>query len=322
MSATLGGTTTHLVDPHGVAGGCGSSSSTSSNSIDMSNSSIAAAAAHQQLKSSTTCLSSSASTSSQNDLMSSSSSSSFAAMNGGDFKQEQTDPNLDAQKQKLDFILEQIPLPAGWQKAFTGKGEAYFINHNTRTTCWEDPRLPLVPAFLKQQLDSDDQPTTPTTMMMMMNSSGYVNANGHAHQILNKFESFQAESPSAVATTTAETTQQQQQLITVNNSHNSIAPAVSVARTPPVGVANSNNGYASDDQETTYASVAVVGPNNQQANTAQLQYQYTQIEQIKNTLIDSINMKKELFKSIEELNKKVFYSNTNNTANTTTILTN
>jgi hypothetical protein len=31
------------------------------------------------------------------------------------------------------------------------KGETYFINHNTRTTCWEDPRLSFVPAYLKQQ---------------------------------------------------------------------------------------------------------------------------------------------------------------------------
>ena len=42
-------------------------------------------------------------------------------------------------------------MPNGWQKAQKNKGETYFINHNTRTTCWEDPRLSLVPAYLKQQ---------------------------------------------------------------------------------------------------------------------------------------------------------------------------
>ncbi len=34
-----------------------------------------------------------------------------------------------------------IPLPAGWERAQTANGEVYFINHNSKTTCWEDPRL-------------------------------------------------------------------------------------------------------------------------------------------------------------------------------------
>ena len=48
----------------------------------------------------------------------------------------------------IDAILSQIPLPSGWQQARTNRGEVYFINHNTRTTCWDDPRLPLVPTYL------------------------------------------------------------------------------------------------------------------------------------------------------------------------------
>lgn len=34
------------------------------------------------------------------------------------------------------------PLPDGWEQARTPEGEIYFINHQTRTTSWFDPRIP------------------------------------------------------------------------------------------------------------------------------------------------------------------------------------
>ncbi|KAJ9576983.1 hypothetical protein L9F63_006420, partial [Diploptera punctata] len=34
------------------------------------------------------------------------------------------------------------PLPDGWEQATTQEGEVYFINHQTRTTSWFDPRIP------------------------------------------------------------------------------------------------------------------------------------------------------------------------------------
>lgn len=33
------------------------------------------------------------------------------------------------------------PLPNGWEKAYSDNGTPYFIDHNTRTTSWFDPRL-------------------------------------------------------------------------------------------------------------------------------------------------------------------------------------
>lgn len=33
------------------------------------------------------------------------------------------------------------PLPDGWEQAITAAGEIYFINHNTRSTSWFDPRI-------------------------------------------------------------------------------------------------------------------------------------------------------------------------------------
>ncbi|XP_074103723.1 transcriptional coactivator yki [Cotesia typhae] len=34
------------------------------------------------------------------------------------------------------------PLPEGWEQARTPEGEIYFINHQSRTTSWFDPRIP------------------------------------------------------------------------------------------------------------------------------------------------------------------------------------
>lgn len=44
-------------------------------------------------------------------------------------------------------------LPDGWEQAATSEGEIYFINHQTRTTSWFDPRIPIHlqrPAVLQQ----------------------------------------------------------------------------------------------------------------------------------------------------------------------------
>jgi hypothetical protein len=35
---------------------------------------------------------------------------------------------------------EESPLPAGWEKRLTEDGVPYFVDHNTRTTTFQDPR--------------------------------------------------------------------------------------------------------------------------------------------------------------------------------------
>ncbi|KAJ3355166.1 E3 ubiquitin-protein ligase pub1 [Allomyces javanicus] len=34
------------------------------------------------------------------------------------------------------------PLPSGWEMRLTSTGRVYFVDHNTKTTTWDDPRLP------------------------------------------------------------------------------------------------------------------------------------------------------------------------------------
>lgn len=53
---------------------------------------------------------------------------------------------MDIQVKPSD-IPPDMPLPAGWSAAKTADGQQYFMNHNERTTTWEDPRI----AVLKQQ---------------------------------------------------------------------------------------------------------------------------------------------------------------------------
>jgi len=46
---------------------------------------------------------------------------------------------------QLSYDIEKIKLPDGWEMAVDkGSGRRYFINHNTKTTSWDDPRIPLL----------------------------------------------------------------------------------------------------------------------------------------------------------------------------------
>uniref|UniRef100_A0A671QSP8 Membrane-associated guanylate kinase, WW and PDZ domain-containing protein 2-like n=1 Tax=Sinocyclocheilus anshuiensis TaxID=1608454 RepID=A0A671QSP8_9TELE len=56
-----------------------------------------------------------------------------------DAPKEETEPPKSPLK--LDENDELDPLPDNWEMAYTEKGEVYFIDHNTKTTSWLDPRL-------------------------------------------------------------------------------------------------------------------------------------------------------------------------------------
>uniref|UniRef100_A0A8C1W221 Membrane-associated guanylate kinase, WW and PDZ domain-containing protein 1 n=1 Tax=Cyprinus carpio TaxID=7962 RepID=A0A8C1W221_CYPCA len=56
-----------------------------------------------------------------------------------DAPKEETEPPKSPPK--LDENDELGPLPDNWEMAYTEKGEVYFIDHNTKTTSWLDPRL-------------------------------------------------------------------------------------------------------------------------------------------------------------------------------------
>ncbi|XP_041636549.1 membrane-associated guanylate kinase, WW and PDZ domain-containing protein 2a isoform X3 [Cheilinus undulatus] len=54
-------------------------------------------------------------------------------------KEDGLSPKITAPKPEENDELG--PLPDNWEMAYTEKGEVYFIDHNTKTTSWLDPRL-------------------------------------------------------------------------------------------------------------------------------------------------------------------------------------
>uniref|UniRef100_A0A3Q1EET2 Membrane-associated guanylate kinase, WW and PDZ domain-containing protein 1 n=1 Tax=Acanthochromis polyacanthus TaxID=80966 RepID=A0A3Q1EET2_9TELE len=54
-------------------------------------------------------------------------------------KEEGQSPKMAVPKPEENDELG--PLPDNWEMAYTEKGEVYFIDHNTKTTSWLDPRL-------------------------------------------------------------------------------------------------------------------------------------------------------------------------------------
>ena len=45
-------------------------------------------------------------------------------------------PNFDVSEDQLG------PLPSGWEVRHTPSGRSYWVDHNTKTTTWDDPRIP------------------------------------------------------------------------------------------------------------------------------------------------------------------------------------
>ncbi|XP_067324946.1 membrane-associated guanylate kinase, WW and PDZ domain-containing protein 2 isoform X15 [Anolis sagrei] len=55
---------------------------------------------------------------------------------------EEGKEDMDITKQPKPEENDELgPLPDNWEMAYTEKGEVYFIDHNTKTTSWLDPRL-------------------------------------------------------------------------------------------------------------------------------------------------------------------------------------
>ncbi|KAJ1654727.1 hypothetical protein IWQ61_005394 [Dispira simplex] len=54
---------------------------------------------------------------------------------------DETDGQVNRVTQTLVTTTELGPLPLGWEQRFTPEGRPYFVDHNTRSTSWTDPRL-------------------------------------------------------------------------------------------------------------------------------------------------------------------------------------
>ncbi|KAL6713109.1 hypothetical protein ACLMJK_009230 [Lecanora helva] len=75
----------------------------------------------------------------------------------------QTCKDTPSGRKEQQTSKENIPLPAGWEMRLTDKGKSYYVDHNTQTTTWTDPRG-LSQAQPKSTADShgDEQAETMT----------------------------------------------------------------------------------------------------------------------------------------------------------------
>ncbi|XP_068954206.1 E3 ubiquitin-protein ligase NEDD4 isoform X1 [Petaurus breviceps papuanus] len=89
---------------------------------------------------------------------------------------DSSQPSLNQQSQ-----LEQKFLPKGWEVRHAPNGRPFFIDHNTKTTTWEDPRLK-IPAHLRRKtsLDTTDLGPLPPGWEERVHTDGrvfYINHN-------------------------------------------------------------------------------------------------------------------------------------------------
>ncbi|XP_067251882.1 WW domain-containing transcription regulator protein 1 isoform X2 [Chanodichthys erythropterus] len=49
-------------------------------------------------------------------------------------------------------VAEELPLPPGWEMAYTPNGQKYFLNHIEKITTWHDPRKNMTPSVTQMSL--------------------------------------------------------------------------------------------------------------------------------------------------------------------------
>ncbi|ODN77191.1 hypothetical protein L202_05714 [Cryptococcus amylolentus CBS 6039] len=61
----------------------------------------------------------------------------------------------------------QGPLPSGWEQRFTPEGRPYFVDHNTRTTTWVDPRRQQLLRFIAPGQQGNNLSVQPQTVSQL-----------------------------------------------------------------------------------------------------------------------------------------------------------
>ncbi|XP_056133191.1 WW domain-containing transcription regulator protein 1 [Lampris incognitus] len=54
-------------------------------------------------------------------------------------------------------VAEELPLPPGWEMAYTSSGQKYFLNHIEKITTWVDPRKSMAPSLTPASLQHNTQ---------------------------------------------------------------------------------------------------------------------------------------------------------------------
>ncbi|XP_071399303.1 WW domain-containing transcription regulator protein 1 isoform X2 [Centroberyx affinis] len=65
--------------------------------------------------------------------------------------------NHQHQRHQSFDVAEELPLPPGWEMAYTSNGQKYFLNHIEKITTWVDPRKSMAPSMTSMSLRHNAQ---------------------------------------------------------------------------------------------------------------------------------------------------------------------
>uniref|UniRef100_A0A3B3QPT1 WW domain containing transcription regulator 1 n=1 Tax=Paramormyrops kingsleyae TaxID=1676925 RepID=A0A3B3QPT1_9TELE len=83
--------------------------------------------------------------------------SSPASLQVGTGPSASSSPVCHPRHQSVD-VTGELPLPPGWEMAFTSSGQRYFLNHVDKITTWQDPRKTMTGAVIHQGLHAPPTP--------------------------------------------------------------------------------------------------------------------------------------------------------------------
>ncbi|KAM3876243.1 WW domain-containing transcription regulator protein 1 [Diretmus argenteus] len=73
-------------------------------------------------------------------------------------------PGAQHQRHQSFDVAEELPLPPGWEMAYTSNGQKYFLNHKEKITTWVDPRKSMAPNMIPMSLHHNTQNNNATLL--------------------------------------------------------------------------------------------------------------------------------------------------------------
>ncbi|XP_035279773.1 WW domain-containing transcription regulator protein 1-like isoform X1 [Anguilla rostrata] len=84
-------------------------------------------------------------------------------------------------RQQSFDVADELPLPPGWEMAFTSTGQRYFLNHLEKITTWQDPRKTMTTGMNQMGLHSPAPSTLGQQCSIAMAQPNLVMPHHHQH---------------------------------------------------------------------------------------------------------------------------------------------
>ncbi|XP_045562380.1 WW domain-containing transcription regulator protein 1 isoform X4 [Salmo salar] len=95
-------------------------------------------------------------------------------------------------------VAEELPLPPGWEMAYTSTGQKYFLNHVEKITTWHDPRKTMTAAMNQMSLHAPPPSATPQQRNMALSQPNLVMSQHHHQQQLQHTQQQQPQQAQAL----------------------------------------------------------------------------------------------------------------------------